>query len=178
LEGSAQEVRQVFISPREYPLTNRLTIHLLNEGKTPLVPQPASNPNNPPSFRLSFRAGNASDRNALTTEDKVKAIKVQESGGWAASLEGNLIPSTWLLKPDRSEVLAGGEEVQVVFDHVEIPSEFSTGGPAFGWSTGTSRVTTTGLKLSPFSESRRLRLLPSTGLRSKSRQSLATSRSI
>jgi hypothetical protein len=119
---------QVFISPREYPLTNRLTIHLLNEGKTPLVPQPASNPNNPPSFRLSFRAGNASDRNALTTEDKVKAIKVQESGGWAASLEGNLIPSTWLLRPDKSEVLAGGEEVQVVFDHVEIPSEFSTGG--------------------------------------------------
>jgi hypothetical protein len=118
---------QVFIGPKGHPLANRLTIHLLNEGKTPLVPPSAFDANNPPSFRISFRAGNASDRSALTTEEKVQAITVQESGGWAASVEGSLMPRTWLLKPNKSEVLVGGEEVQVVFDHIEIPSEFSTG---------------------------------------------------
>jgi len=119
---------QVFINPREYPLANRLTIHLLNEGKTPLVPQSAFDATNPPSFRVSFYAGNASDPRALTSEDKAQAITVQESGGWAASVEGSLMPRTWLLKPNKAEVLAGGEEVQIVFDHIEIPWEFSTGG--------------------------------------------------
>ena len=119
---------QLFISPSEYSLNNRLTLHLLNEGRAPLAPHVSFDPNQRPSFRVSFQTGNASDRSALTTEEKVKAIKVQESGGWAASIEGSIIPVTWRLEPDKPEVLGGGEELQVVFDHLEIPAEFSTGG--------------------------------------------------